>query len=68
MEEHIQDAAPYQHPNDVGMNVDWSDLGVMKKLIEKWPKGKTKPRVELFFAKINGIVSGLLCGHWITLL
>ena len=40
MEEHIQDATPYQHQNDVGMNVDRSDLGVMKKLIEKGPKGK----------------------------
>lgn len=39
----------------------------MQELLEKGPNGKTKPRVELLLAKENGVVSNLLCEHWIPL-
>ena len=63
MEEHIQDATPHQHPNDVGMDIGWRNLGIMKELFEKRLKGKTEPRVELLIGKINDVVSDLLYGH-----
>ena len=65
VEEHIQDATPHQHPNDVGMDISWRNLGIMKELFEKRRKEKAEPRVELLIGKINDIVSYLLCGHGI---
>lgn len=47
MEKYVQDDAPHQHPNDIGMNVGRRNLGIMKELLEKGWKGKMKPRVEL---------------------
>ena len=35
MEEHVQDVASHQHPNNVRMNVGWRDLGVMQELLEE---------------------------------
>lgn len=49
------------------MNVGQGDLGVMKELLEEGRKGKIEPRVELILGKINDVVSGLLCRHWIRL-
>ena len=39
----------------------------MKELLENGRNGKTEPRVELLFGKINGIVSDLFYGYWILL-
>lgn len=66
MKEHIQDATSYQHLNNVGMDVGWRNLGVMKELFEKIRKGKMEPCIELLLGKINGMVSDILCGHGIS--
>lgn len=66
MKEHIQDATSYQHPNNVGMDVGWRNLGVMKKLFEKIRKGKMESCIELLIGKINGMVFDILCGHGIS--
>ena len=67
VEERNQDAAPYQHPNNIGMNEGWRDLGVMKELLEKGRKGKAEPRIELLLGEVHGIVSNLLYRHGVTL-
>lgn len=35
MEEHIQDVAAHQHPNNVGMNIGRRDFGIMNELLEE---------------------------------
>ena len=51
MEEHIQDAATHQHPDDVRVDVGWRNLGVVQELFEERWKRKMEPCVELFLAK-----------------
>lgn len=67
MEEHVQDAAPHQHHNDVRVDIGQRDLGVVQELLENERKRKTKSRVKLLLAKKNGVVPSLFCGHWVLL-
>lgn len=67
MEEHIQDTAPHQHPNNIGINKGWGDLGVVKELLEKGQMGKAKLRVELLLGGVHSVVSGFFHMHWIPL-
>lgn len=67
MEEHIQDDAPHQHPNNIGMNEGWGNLGVVEKLLKNGWKRKTEPSVELLLGEVHGIVFSLLCRHGVTL-
>ena len=65
VEEHIKDPTPYQHPNDVGMDIGWRNLGVMNELFENRWKGKAELCVELLLGEVNDVVSDFLCGHGI---
>lgn len=67
MEKHIQDATPHQHPNNIGMNEGWGNLGVVEELLEKRRKGKVEPCIELLLGEVHGIMPDLLCGYRITL-
>ena len=49
------------------MDIGWGNLGVMKELFEKRQERKAEPRIELLLGEINGVVSGFLCGHGISL-
>ena len=51
MEEHIQDAATHQHPDDVRVDVGWRNLGVVQELLEEILERKEEPHVELFILK-----------------
>ena len=35
MEEHVQDTAPHQHPNNIQVNEGRRNLSIMKKLLEE---------------------------------
>ena len=67
VEHHIQDAAPHQHPHDIGMDVGWRNLSVMEEFFEKGRKRKTEPRIELLLGEINGVVRNFLCGHGVPI-
>ena len=67
VEQDIQDAAPYQHPHDIGMDIGWRNLSVMEEFFEKGQKRKTEPRIELLLGEINGVVHDFLCGHGVPI-
>ena len=49
IEQHVYDATAHQHPDDVGMNEGWWNLGEMEEFLEQRRKREPKPGVELFF-------------------
>lgn len=60
MKQHIQNAAPHQHPNNIGMKEDWGNFSIVEELLENGRKGKAKPRIELLLGEIHGVILSLL--------
>ena len=63
VEQHVQNAAPHQHPDYVGMDVGRRDLGEVKKLFEERREKEPKPRVELLLREIDSVVHRFLGGY-----
>ena len=63
IEQHIQNAAPHQHPNYIGMDVSQRNLSEVKKLFEERRKRKPEPRIELLLSKVNSVVGSFLNRH-----
>lgn len=62
IEEHIQDVASHQHLDDVRVDKDQRDLGVVQELLkERWEK-KAESRVELLLTKEDDTMSYHLSG------
>ena len=51
MEEHIQDVASHQHPDDVDVNEGGRNLSIVQELFEDKQERKAEPRVKLLIAK-----------------
>ena len=63
VEQHVQNAAPHQHPDYVGMDVGRRDLGEVKKLFEERQEREPEPHVELLLREIDSIVRRFLDGY-----
>ena len=49
VELHVYNAASHQHPDDVGMDEGWWNLGKVKEFLEQCWKREPKPGIKLFF-------------------
>ena len=50
MVEHVQDAAPHQHLNDIQVKKGWRDLSEMEELFEKRGHREAEPNIKLLLA------------------
>ena len=67
MEEHIQDVASHQHPNDVGLNEGGRNLSIVQELFEERREMKAEPRVKLLLAEEDTPLGFLLSGRRISI-
>ena len=53
--EHVQDAASYQHSNNIWMKKGWRDLGEVEKLLEEIGQREKESRIKLLLAEIMAL-------------
>ena len=66
VKQHVQNAAPHQHSDYVGMDVGRRDMGEVKKLFEQRREREPEPRVELLLGEIDSIVRRFLGGYGLS--
>lgn len=67
MEQHIQNVAPHQHPDHIGMKESRRNSCVVDELLEEGWKRKVESRVELFLGKVYSVIPSLFNRNDITL-
>ena len=67
MEEHIQDVASHQHPDNVGMDEGGQNLGKVQELLENGRKGEAEPCVKLLLTKEDTSLGYLLSGRQVSI-
>ena len=63
IEQHVYNAASHQHPDYVGMNEGWWNLGKVKEFLEQCRKRESKPDVKLFFREGDDASFSFLSRH-----
>ena len=58
--QHVYDVASHQHPDDIGVNEDWWNLGEMEEFLEQRRQRQPEPRIELFLGEDDGILFSFL--------